>query len=819
MGFVFWHYGKGFQSLLKIWLNFLWFSFEFFSVKELVFTLLSPWHRDSAPKYWRGFNLARSFELFVGNALSRIVGAIVRASVICIGIVFFLFVLCAGLVAVAVWILLPLACVTVGVLMITSGSIILLGFFLFILGLLFISLATYVRGRGREALRKNFRELVRAPWFRRVLARAGLEEKDLQPGSLGSKEEFFRALEVFRVREADFSLAVEWETSLYEEKERRLRFWRMENLRRAVPIARQWRFGYTPILDQFGRDLVHVPGLKDIRVCPHRSELDLLKTTLKRPEQNSVLLVATPGTGRSSLIQYFAKEIRERKLSMFGPGLRLMEVDMDRVVASIEDETNLQASVERLFIEVASAGNIILVAKNIHQYIGRTAQAGGVPDIGPLIAKFLPLPSFRMIATTDTDGFHSSIEREKGILKFFEILELDQMSSEFTMRVLLDAFDTMEKDTVVFTLPALRSIVRYSDRFNGSVPLPERALDLAKEVLVYWRDRSDKPFITPEVVDAFASIKTGVPLGDLQKSERDKLMHLEESISERIVGQKRATTQLARALKKARIGARDSKKPIGTFLFLGPTGVGKTEMAKVLTKAYFGRDAEMIRFDMSEFQSPTSAEQLIGSRELNIFGRLTSKVKESPYGVLLLDELEKADRGVHDLFLQVLDEGFLTDAFGDRVSFTNLIIIATSNAGANLIKNLVQSGNALDDKEREIVDYITDNNTFRVEFLNRFDGVIFFHPLDYEELVRVARILLNEYADELFQNKDIRVTFTDEVAEIIVKQGHDPIYGARSLKRFIANTIESRIVDMIIEFDIKPGNSFDMNAERLKLKK
>lgn len=818
MGFIFWHYGKGFQSLVRIWKNYLWFSLEFFSVQELFSTLFAPWHRDAAGKYWRGFSLSKSFELFVGNGLSRIVGAIVRTCVIFLGLSLYAAVFVGGIFAALLWGLFPIVLILTGVWALAGGSSVSITLFVLCGALLsFSAVRWYTEGRKIPESEQNFTQLSYLPWFQRALNRLGLERTDFARGSFGSKEEFAKSLESHRVRAADSDLAFSWEKMLHVEHESREKFWRMENLRRVIPIARQWRFGYTPLLDRFGSDLIHASGLDEIHVCPHKSELELVQITLNRPGQNSVLLVAQPGTGRMSLIRFFAKMVRERRLPTFGPDTRIIHVDMDRVIAAFKESASAQAGVERLFVEVARAGNVILVLDNIHQYIGDTARGNGIPDIGPTLSKFLPISSFRMVATASSGEFYEALGREKGLLKFFEVVELDPINNDQALEVLLDAFDDMEKSRVVFTLPALRNIVRYSGRFSGSSPLPERALDLAKEVFVYWRDRSQERFVTTAVVDAFASLKTGVPLGELKESERDKLLHLENIMAERIIGQKRAVSQVAQALKKARIGASDSSRPIGSFLFLGPTGVGKTEMAKVLTKAYFGRDAQMVRFDMSEYQTPASVEQLIGSRELGMSGRLSSWVKENPYGVLLLDELEKADKGVLDLFLQVLDEGYFTDAFGDRIVFTNLIIIATSNAGANLIKQMVQNGGIDKDKERQIVDYITDSNIFRVEFLNRFDGVIFFQPLTEEELIRVTNILLKEFSDDLFKNKDIRVTFAEDVARTVVERGYDPIFGARSVKRYIADSVEARIVDLVIQYDIKPGNAFEMNAERLGL--
>ncbi len=812
MSFLVWYYTKGLLSLFSITRNLLWFLLEFFSIQELFLTLFSPWHRDVSQKYWRGFDPVRLIQLLAENALSRVIGSMVRFSVIVVGLTAFIL---AGIFSVLVfvmWVTFPVAFLAFLVLGISEGSSVYWVLSVMVLSIFLLALMQYLRAQQEEVLSRP-EALLRQFWFSRVLNRVGIEISKERLHSLRSLDELGEMLREHHVPEEDFQQALTWEQKLEVDRKNRSAFWKLENLRKVRPIARQWRFGFTPNIDRYGFDILSRGSFEDMRVCAHPRELESMKMTLLRPEQNCVLLVAPSGTGKKSIIQFLAKQTRERSAHVFSPGERLINIDLDRVFSARNEGEYPQETIEQLFSEAVYAGNITLVIENIDRYMGEGAVRFGTIDLSSLLVKYLPIPSFRIIATVSGQGYHDSLERNEGILQYLEIIELEAIDDATALSVLLDFFDTDEKKTVVFTIGAFRTIIRYSGRFHPTVPLPERALDVAKETALYWQQHPDGPFITQKTVDTFVSFKTGVPLGDIQVSEKEKLVRLEKILAERVVGQPEAVRQVARALKRSRAGMSDSTRAIGSFLFLGPTGVGKTELAKVLSKAYFGKTGSLVRLDMSEFQSSNAVDRLMGSRDLNIPGQLTTMVRDHPYGVLLLDELEKADGGVLDLFLQILDEGFFTDAFGQKVIFTNLIIIATSNAGANVIKERFQAGMDTESVHREIIEYITDKNIFRVEFLNRFDGVIFFRPIAGGELIEVCKILLSELADSIKKNRGIILEFQEGVPEKVVELGYDPVFGARAVKRFIAETVESKIADVVIERNPSPGDIVVVRAE------
>ncbi|EKE18798.1 MAG: hypothetical protein ACD_9C00232G0001, partial [uncultured bacterium] len=433
------------------------------------------------------------------------------------------------------------------------------------------------------------------------------------------------------------------------------------------------------------------------------------------------------------------------------------------------------------------------------------------PEISAVLEEFLHLPMFRIIATSTTKEYHQLIEKQENIAKYFEVIEMREPSQDESISILLNCLEKYEHKRVLFTFKSLQKIITDAEKHNWEFPLPERAIDLAMDVLMFWEKNSNEQFISEKTVADYLSLKTGVAQGEIEGAERKKLLNLEALLHRQVIGQDEAIKQVSGALRRARSGIGNSDKPVGSFLFLGPTGVGKTETAKALAKIYFGSEDKMIRLDMSEFQTPDSIDRLLGSSRLDQQGRLVTQIKDNPYSLLLLDEIEKAYPEILDIFLQILDEGYVNDAFGNKISFRNTMIIATSNAGAAVIKEMIQQKNSPEEIKQAVIDHAIENNIFRTEFLNRFEGVIFFRPLNSNELKSVVRLQLQKFMRKLAKEKNIEIAFDEGVVEKIIQKGYNPIFGARSLNRYIEDEVENLVAEKIISGEAASGERITLS--------
>jgi len=344
---------------------------------------------------------------------------------------------------------------------------------------------------------------------------------------------------------------------------------------------------------------------------------------------------------------------------------------------------------------------------------------------------------------------------------------------------------------------------------------PEKAIDLLNEVVVYVRTKG-KDVIFPEDAEAVVQNKTQVPIGEGEKAEKERLLHLEDFLHERVVGQDIAISAVANAMRRARAGVGSGRKPIGSFLFLGPTGVGKTETAKALADAYFGSEEKMIRFDMSEYQDVTGLHRLLGappgSPESEAGGQLTNAVKDNPFSLILFDEIEKADPNILNIFLQLLDEGWVTDSLGRKVKFNNSIIIATSNAGAEFIRQQIQSGAKADDLQEGLLNYLQEKRLFRPEFINRFNAVVNFNPLTPEQVNTITGMMVGKLVKKFDQEKGIFIKVTPGAIERLSELGYDPLLGARPISRVIEQKLENFLAKKLLAEEIKRGSTLTFDV-------
>lgn len=814
MHFVLWYYTAGLLGLLRVESNFIRLIVHRFNLWGLLSTLVAPWKRDVTWHTWRGFQPLRFVHALVNNLIVRFLGLIVRSVVLVTGVVL---------------VSLSLLVAMIGLLLMLIAPLVLLGgaWSLGAMtdpwvggGLFFVSLGVVVGALygWRDSVVRHTDYAAypeRAPWRARVIARLGLAGADWDDRLFGSAEERSAWLVQHNLDEALFEEAWELEREAYEAERTRERFWDWAQLKHIPRIGKYWAYAYTPTLDRYSVDLTEQDhtAYGAHRPIGRDKTLELLALTLSRPTDHNVLLVGEPGLGKRSLIHALARQIRENTYT--DPMLddaRILWFDLGAVLSDARSRAiDPKGFLRELLDEAAYAGNIILVIDAIELYLNPESEL----SVAEVLHDALSLPTCRVIGLMTSEAHRTIGAHQIQALKYFETLLLAELDQPATLRVLLDTFRPLERKRPIFTLTALHRVYEAAERFNWEAPFPERALDLAQAVVAYWEQHPEAAQITQSIVETVVEAKSGIPLGEATASERDQLLHLEERLHERVIGQHEAIKQIAEAFRKVRSGLGNEKKPIGSFLFLGPTGVGKTETAKALAAVYFGHEERMIRLDMSEFQTADSVSELIGSTELKLEGRLTTLIKEHPYSILLLDELEKAYPKALDLFLQVLDEGFVTDGFGHRVSFRNTIIIATSNAGAAFIREAALAGKSMEMIEDELLSRIVAEGTFRPEFLNRFDGVIVFQSLTKEEMAQVTRIKLEAFATKLYTEKKITLTFDDTVIRTIIERGYKPEFGARSINRYIADVIEDAIVKRLLRGELLSGTAVTFTAADL----
>lgn len=818
MGFVAWYYSEGLKNFFVIWRNYVEFFWYYFSGADLSRTLFSPWKRDVSRMETRGLHPVLFFQNLVINLITRIIGAVVRLSVILTALGAEIMVLVFGSFLLLVWILDGVVFLggIAGLFWVPAASPL---FFLFIalaLAGLFIFILALMAYHQTEPdyYAQSLEQLARYHWFSRVWGRLGLAPDKEELKLLTNPETLPDELRKLDILPEEFNQLVAWELQEQLSGIRKQKFWRRENLMSKMPLGRHWAYAYTANLDRYAVDLSRADWseYRNARLIGKDKDLEELALILVRPRQNNVILVGEPGVGRDTLVHTLAWEIRQNKLSGELGRKRILELDLKAVLADFSDQSQKDRILEKLFSEAAYAGNIILFIKNIHELM----EPEGGRDIAPILSEFLAAPTFQIIGTTTPEQFHARVEKQSNIMKYCDKILVEAASPEETLQVLLYKLKSVEGKQTVYTYQALREIVKLADRFIADAPYPEKALDLMEEVNIYWLQHFNSRFITAETVDKALSNKIKVPLGEMTESESQKLLELEDILHRRVIGQDLAIQQIAETMRRARVGMVREDKPLGSFLFLGPTGVGKTESAKALAAAYFGNEKRLIRLDMSEYQAPDAIDRLLGSSATGREGQLISKIKENPYALLLLDEIEKAYPDLLNLFLQVLDEGYLTDAFGKKISFKNLIIIATSNAGAELIKEAVAEGTPAEEIKKKLVDYVIAQNIFRPEFLNRFEGVIFFHPLSRENILVVAQLLLEKYARALKEKESITFNFNSELVAAVAEKAYDPVFGARAVDRFIQDKIGDAIVKKIIAGEIQKGASVAFAATELE---
>lgn len=834
-----WHFFEVVNNILDLWRNYLKFNLEYFSIPVLIKTFFYPWHRYRM-FYSKRFEPWQYFEAFTFNLMSRIIGVVLRLFFIFLGIFVEVLILFLVPAVFIVWIFLPLI---IPVLLLFSLWLLFEKKIYFGIPFLFLSIFIiifYIQAFLGSKF-KNFDKI----GFNFIIKRALLNLKGTSFENVRDKDSllylakedisFQQFLLDKGLKVQDIENLIQWQDYIKEQILKKKRFWEWDNLVKMGTLARTWTSGYTITLDKFSIDLTETikkAGFPEI--IGHKKEIAQMERILSRSEINNVLIVGEPGSGRKSMVYALAEK------SFFGKSMpevnykRFVQLDLTSLLATTQSQDEVEVILKNIFDEVISAGNVILVIDELHNFIGSSFKPGMV-DISGVISNYLHLPQFQIIGITTFEGLHRNIEQNTSLLSLFEKVEVLEVSQEETLLLLerLAVFLEKKYKKIFISYQALKEIIILSSKYLPAIPFPEKAMDLLDEVIIYAVQKKEK-IVLPKHVQKIVKDKTKIPVGEITSREKDILLKMEDIIHQRIIDQEEAVKEIAAALRRAKTEITIRKGPIGAFLFLGPTGVGKTETSKALAEIYFGSEERMIRLDMSEFQSVDDMPRLLG--KVGQEGMLTTPVRDNPFSLVLLDEFEKAHPNILNLFLQVLDEGHLTDGLGRKVDFKNTIIIATSNAGYQVVLEVLKeltSGTPLYIKsaqgpigkssdvwvivKKRILDYIFSQGIFRPELVNRFDATVVFKPLSKENLLNIAELLLQKLKKNLAE-KGIDFVITQSLKEKIVDLGYDPTFGAREMRRVIQDKIENVLARAILSGEISLGSKVEINPENFQFK-
>ncbi len=570
------------------------------------------------------------------------------------------------------------------------------------------------------------------------------------------------------------------------------------------PKNQAWTSVPTPHLDRFGHDLTISAAYGNVPLISVRDkEVEEAIRVLSRSTKSSLLIVGEPGVGKTAIVERIA-------LRMLGEGVpvalhdkRLVQLDVAALHGSGE---GFSAAFEQVLNEAERAGNVILFIPNLQDLA--TEQSSGVA-VAELLLPILERSRMQVIGATTVKEYHEQIEQNASFSKAFGVVEVPEMDEKSAVVVLEEAAMQLEaRHHVTISLKAIQAAVSLSAQYIHDRVLPEKAIEVLDESAV-MAAAAKRPIVTESDVRTVLSQKTNVPISDVQKGEQDLLLNLETVLKTRVVGQDQAVSAVSQSLRRARAGLSDSNRPIGTFLFVGPTGVGKTELARALSEVYFHGQEAMVRLDMSEFQDERSISRLIGTA--NTDGLLTAPVRTHPFTLLLLDEFEKGSDSVRNLFLQVFDEGRITDGAGHVIDFKTSIIIATSNAGSLEIQESLRAGATYEQVQQTLVSTILPQ-IFRPELLNRFDGVIVFKPLSTGEITAIAKLQIQQVIEQTYKTSGVKLQVTDGVIEQLAAAGFDPTLGGRPLRRVIQDKLEAPLANKILAGQARRGQTVTIDV-------
>ena len=640
----------------------------------------------------------------------------------------------------------------------------------------------------------------------------------------------------------------------------------------------------TETLDKFSRDMTALAKKNKFDPIVGRDkEIERIVQILSRRTKNNPCLVGDPGVGKTAIVEGLAQKIAEGNVPDTLKNKRIVGLDLSAMVAGSKYRGEFEERMKKAMDEVKADGNIILFVDEIHTISGAGAAEGAI-DASNILKPALSRGEIQLIGATTLEEYRKHIEKDAAFERRFQPVKVegpDEQAAVAMLKALRDKYEMHHKVTI--SDDAIEAAVKLSARYVSDRFLPDKAIDLIdeaasrlrlktfsapdnvaemeeklaemekekeaaikteefekaaeikraqdalraqwKEAKKEWENNHENQaqVVTREEVAEVVSVWTGVPLQSLQEEESQRLLHLEDTLHQRVIGQSEAVKALAKAIRRGRVGLKDPNRPIGSFLFLGPTGVGKTELSKALAEALFGDEDAMIRIDMSEYMEKHSVSRMVGSPPGYVGyeegGQLSEKVPRNPYSVVLFDEIEKASPDVFNVLLQVLDDGHITDGQGRKVDFKNTVIIMTSNAGARSIVEPKRVGFTSMETEEQSYQNMKKNvmeevrHIFKPEFLNRIDDMIVFHSLTQEDILEIVKLMTRTVSKRIKENMDITVTFTDKALEKIAEEGYDKAFGARPLRRAIQSRIEDAFAEEYLMGNFKAGDKVSVGVK------
>jgi len=638
----------------------------------------------------------------------------------------------------------------------------------------------------------------------------------------------------------------------------------------------------TPFLDHFGRDLTAMA--KDDKLDPvigREKEIERVVQILSRRKKNNPVLIGEPGIGKTAIVEGLAQKIIEKNIPQVLENKRVINLDMASMVAGTKYRGQFEERLKALMVELQKNDNVIIFIDELHTIVGAGGSEGSL-DASNIFKPALSRGEIQCVGATTLDEYRKYIEKDGALARRFQTIMVDPPSVAETIQILSGLRHNYEDHhKVTYTEKAIEAAVKFSDRYISDRFLPDKAIDvideagarkrlssmeiptdirdIEKEISEVVRDKElaveqqeferaaqlrdkqeklngtlleqkalwrkakaeERLLVDESTINEVIATMTGIPLTRLAEEETKKILHLEDELRRRVIGQDEALGAVARSIRRSRAGLHNTRRPIASFIFLGPTGVGKTELAKALAQSLFDTEDALVRIDMSEYMEKHAVSRLVGAPPGYVGyeegGQLTEKIRKKPYSVILLDEIEKAHPDVFNILLQVLDDGLLTDSYGRHVNFKNTVIIMTSNAGSRDVKKTGTVGfgrnSASSDYEAMKVKVMDEmKRIFNPEFINRIDETIVFAPLGKEEIARIVDIQLDEVQSRL-TDRNIKLVFTDAMKRLLVDKGYDPTLGARPLRRSIQRSVEDPLAEEFLLNKFGDGDVISLEAE------